>query len=161
MLSEIAEICVSGEQCAVITLQDGNNMPDVALMDEFVLTHYMSGDEGARRLIDQMLAGEVSLAVSAATALHLWCHEVSDRKAEIHLAALMRFIEQVPLSGELAKTAGSIYARFQAELPDTSEPDERGTLKSVNAATSLDTGMPIYSRDEAWYEGNGCEVLAY
>ena len=136
-------------------------MPDLTLMDETVLVQYMSGDEGARRLIDQLLAGEVSLAVSALTALYLWCHEVPDRKAEIHLAALMRFIEQVPLSGEVAKTAGSIYARFHADSPQEAENDDWTTLKAVNAATSLDTGMPIYSRDVHWYESYGCEVLAY
>ena len=136
-------------------------MPELALMDESVLVQYMSGDEGARRLIDQLLAGEVSLAVSAETALHLWCHEVSDRRAEIRLSALMRFIEQIPLSGEVAKIAGSIYARIQAELPEDAEDDGRATLKAVNTATSLDTGMPIYSRDVDWYESHGCEVLAY
>ena len=130
-------------------------------MDESVLVHYMSGDEGARSLIDKLLAGEVSLAVSAETALHLWCHQVSDRKAEIHLSAPMRFIEQVPLSGDVAKTAGAIYAHSQADLPEDAEDGDRATLKAVNAATSLDTGMPIYSRDVDWYESHGCEVLGY
>ena len=136
-------------------------MPELALIDESVLVQYMSGDEGARRLIDQMLAGEVPLAVSAETALHLWCHEVSDRRAEIRLSALMRFIEQIPLTGEIAKSAGAICARFLAEQPEDTEVDGRATLKAVNVATSLDTGMPIYSRDVDWYEGHGCEVLAY
>ena len=139
-------------------------MPELALLDEAVLVHYMSGDPGARNLIDQLLGGEVSLAISAATSLHLWCHEVSDRKTEIHLSALMRFIEQVPLSGDTAKSSGTIHAREQASLPDELEDSvtvELGTLKAVNAAISSETGMPIYSRNVEWYENLGCEVLSY
>jgi hypothetical protein len=139
-------------------------MPELSLLDEVVLVHYMSGDPGARSLIDQLLGGEVSLAISAATSLHLWCHEVSDRKAEIHLSALMRFIEQLPLNGDIAKNSGVIYAREQVNLPDDLENSvnvDLGTLKAVNAATSVETGMPIYSRDVEWYENQGCEVLSY
>ena len=133
-------------------------MPDLALMDELVLVNYMSGDEGARDLIDQLLAGEVALTLTTSTALEMWCHEITDRKTEIHLAALMRFIEQLPLTGDLAKSAGSIYPHIPSEL---SENNEQMVLKAVNAATALDSDMPIYSRDVDWYESHGCEVLTY
>ena len=136
-------------------------MPDLALMDELVLVNYMSGDEGARDLIDQLLAGEVTLALTTSTALEMWCHEIADRKTEIHVAALMRFIEQLPLTGDLAKSAGSIYPRNPSELSGDGENNEQMVLKSVIAATALDSGMPIYSRDVDWYESHGCEVLAY
>ena len=136
-------------------------MPELALLDESVLVQYMAGDDGARKLIDQFLVGEVSLALTASTALHLWSHHVSDRKAEIHMSALIRFIEQIPLTGDLAKIAGSIHSRNRSDLSD--EPEEIGlaALKAVNAATALETGMPIYSRDVDWYEGLGCQALSY
>lgn len=133
-------------------------MPELALLDEIVLVEYMAGDEGALRLVNQLLSGEVSLALPASTALHLWCHEVSDRKAEIQLFALMRFMEQIPLSGDMARAAGSIYTRDRADLP---EDVVQATLKAINAATSLDLGLPIYSRDVEWYESRGCNVVSY
>ena len=54
-------------------------MPELALLDESVLVQYMAGDDGARMLIDKLLAGEVSLALTASTVLHLRIHHVSDR----------------------------------------------------------------------------------
>lgn len=136
-------------------------MPELALLDESVLVQYMAGDDGARMLIDKLLAGEVSLALTASTALHLWSHHVSDRKAEIHMSAMIRFIEQIPLTGDLAKIAGSIQARNRPGVSDEHEEIRLAELKAVNAATALETGMPIYSRDVDWYEGLGCQVLSY
>tara|TARA_B100000809_G_scaffold244943_1_gene271393 strand:+ start:14007 stop:14372 length:366 start_codon:yes stop_codon:yes gene_type:complete len=121
----------------------------------------MAGDDGARMLIDKLLAGEVSLALTASTALHLWSHHVPDRKAEIHMSAMIRFIEQIPLTGDLAKIAGSIQARNRPDVSDEHEEIRLAELKAVNAATALETGMPIYSRDVDWYEGLGCQALSY
>ena len=136
-------------------------MPELALLDESVLVQYMAGDDGARMLIDKLLAGEVSLALTASTALHLWSHHVSDRKAEIHMSAMIRFIEQIPLTGDLAKIACSIHARNRPDVSDEHEEIMLAELKAVNAATALETGMPIYSRDVDWYEGLGCQALSY
>ena len=136
-------------------------MPELALLDESVLVQYMAGDDGARMLIDKLLAGEVSLALTSSTALHLWSHHVSDRKAEIHMSAMIRFIEQIPLTGDLAKVAGSIHARNRPDVSDEHEEIRLAELKAVNAATALETGMPIYSRDVDWYEGLGCQALSY
>ncbi|MAX20094.1 MAG: hypothetical protein CL709_09710 [Chloroflexi bacterium] len=130
-------------------------------MDESVLVQYMAGDDGARTLIDKLLAGEVSLALTAFTALHLWSHYVSDRKTEMHMSALIRFIEQIPLTGDVAKIAGSIHARNRPDVPDEHGEIRLAELKAVNATTALETGMPIYSRDVDWYEGLGCQVLSY
>ena len=136
-------------------------MPELALLDESVLVQYMAGDDGARMLIDKLLAGEVSLALTASTALHLWSHHVSDRKAEIHMSAMIRFIEQIPLTGDLAKIAGSIQARNRPDVSDEHEEIRLAELKAVNAATALETGMPIYSRDVDGYESLGCQALTY
>jgi len=136
-------------------------MPELALLDESVLVQYMAGDDGARMLIDKLLAGEVSLALTASTALHLWSHHVSDRRAEMHMSALIRFIEQIPLTGDLAKIAGSIHARNRPDVSDEHGEIRLAELKAVNATTALETGMPIYSRDVDWYEGLGCQVLSY
>ncbi|MCD5398689.1 MAG: hypothetical protein LR120_02985 [Dehalococcoidia bacterium] len=125
------------------------------------MVQYMAGDDGARTLIDKLLAGEVSLALTAFTALHLWSHYVSDRKAEMHMSALIRFIEQIPLTGDVAKIAGSIHARNRPDVPDEHGEIRLAELKAVNATTALETGMPIYSRDVDWYEGLGCQVLSY
>ena len=136
-------------------------MPELALLDESVLVQYMAGDDGARTLIDKLLAGEVSLALTAFTALHLWSHYVSDRKTEMHMSALIRFIEQIPLTGDVAKIAGSIHARNRPDVPDEHGEIRLADLKAVNATTALETGMPIYSRDVDWYEGLGWQVLSY
>ncbi|PKB62664.1 MAG: hypothetical protein BZY67_04285 [SAR202 cluster bacterium Io17-Chloro-G1] len=125
------------------------------------MVQYMAGDDGARTLIDKLLAGEVSLALTAFTALHLWSHYVSDRKTEMHMSALIRFIEQIPLTGDVAKIAGSIHARNRPDVPDEHGEIRLAELKAVNATTALETGMPIYSRDVDWYEGLGCQVLSY
>ena len=86
---------------------------------------------------------------------------MADRKAEMHMSALIRFIEQIPLTGDLAKIAGSIHARNRPDVSDEHGEIRLAELKAVNAATALETGMPIYSRDVDWYEGLGGQVLSY
>lgn len=133
-------------------------MPDMALIDERVLPEYVSGDDAARGLVSQLLNGEVSLALSAHAALHSWCHQVPDRREEIKLYAVLRFIEQVPLTDEIARTAGTLFTQHRAALP---EDAAQAALKAVTTATSLEMGLPVYSKDVDWYESRGCVVVGY
>lgn len=136
-------------------------MTDLALIDECLLIDYFSGDTGAGRLIDRLLSGEIELAISAAATLQMWCYEILDRKTELHLTALMRFIDQLPLSGNISKTGGSIYARLKPDSAEIMEDGVRLMLRAVSAATSLDSNIPIYTKEINWYKQAGCEVLEY
>ncbi len=131
-------------------------MSESSLLDITVLTDYLEGDRGARDVVEEVLSGEESVAVSATTVLYLWRDRVTDRRAEMQLVALLRFLEQVPVTGEIAREAGAI--RFDPAAR-ASEGDD--VMRAVNAVISREREIPVRTRDAEWYEAQGCKVVSY
>ena len=131
-------------------------MPQAVLLDMSVVTDYMAGDQGAGALIEKALSGEVAASVSAMTVLQLWRTQVDDRRAEIRLIALMRFVEQVPVTADVARVAGQLRSQ-SGDGPRANEE----VMVAVNVAVSNDLGVPVCTRDARTYQGHGCEVVPY
>ena len=98
----------------------------------------------------------VLIAVLAMTVLQLWRTQVDDRRDEIRLIALLRFVEQVPVTGEVARVAGQMCSRSG----DGRRADEE-LMEAVNVAVSRDLGVPVCTRDVRTYQGHGCETVPY
>ncbi|HAL48023.1 MAG: type II toxin-antitoxin system VapC family toxin [SAR202 cluster bacterium] len=131
-------------------------MPESSLLDIAVLTDCLEGDQGAREVMEHALSGDETAAVTAMTVLYLWKDRVVDRRAEIQLVALLRFITQIPITGELAREAGSM--RF---APDDGVSDDDRIMRAVNVVVSRERGIPVRTRSVEWYEAQGCDVLSY
>jgi PIN domain nuclease of toxin-antitoxin system len=81
------------------------------LLDASVFRAYLGGDLSARRVVDRVLDGSETAAVSSATVFELWRDPALDRRTEMALTALVGFVEVAPLSAEAAKRAGLLLAR--------------------------------------------------
>ena len=131
-------------------------MPQAVLLDMSVVTDYLAEDQGAGVLVEKALSGEIAASVSTMTVLQLWRAQVDDRRAEIRLVALLKFVEQVPVTAEVARVAGQMCSQT-AEGPHADEE----VMVAVNVAVSRDLGVPVCTRDARKYQGHGCEVVAY
>ena len=131
-------------------------MPQAVLIDISVVADYLAGDHGASALIEKALSGEVAASISTMTVLQLWRTQVDDRRDEIRLIALLRFVEQVPVTGEVARVAGQMCSRSG----DGRRADEE-LMEAVNVAVSRDLGVPVCTRDVRTYQGHGCETVPY
>ncbi len=131
-------------------------MSESSLLDIAVLTDCLEGDVGAREVLERALSGDETAVVTAVTVLYLWKDRVVDRRSEIQLVALLRFITQIPVTGEAAREAGSM--RF---APDDDVSDDDRVMRAVNVVVSRERGIPVRTRAVEWYEAQGCDVLSY
>jgi hypothetical protein len=90
------------------------------------------------------------------TVLQLWRTHVEDRRAEIRLIALLKFVEQVPVTPEAALVAGQLCARSEVRAGT----DDELTV-AVNVAVSRELGLPVSTRDAQTYKDHGCETVPY
>jgi predicted nucleic acid-binding protein len=131
-------------------------LPQAVLLDISVVADYLAGDQGAGALIEKALSGEVAASISTMSVLQLWRAQVDDRRAEIRLIALLRFVEQLPVTAEVARVAGQMCARSG----DGPRVDEE-VMEAVNVAVSRDLGVPVCTRDVRAYQVHGCETVPY
>ena len=136
------------------------------LLDATLFRDYLAGDAGARGVVDGILDGSSSAAVSAATVFELWQDPGLDRRTEMALAALMGFVEVAPLTEEAARRAGVLLASGDAANRDgpASEGAERReglAHAALVAAVALERGAPVYTRDGDGYAAFGVEVVSY
>ena len=125
------------------------------ILDETLFADFQRGDEGARAVVEAILDGNVTAAVSPMTAYRIWQDAELDRRAEIMLLSLLRFVEEAPLSIDAAKTAGL----WLAALP----PEERDALGyyALVASTAVQIDAPVCTRKPAPFEQFGAQTTAY
>lgn len=111
------------------------------LLDITVLQDYAKGDDDARSIIEQVIEGTKTAAISSLALFELWRNPSLDRKTEIGYVALLSFLEDAPLSAEAAKTAGLWLASV-----DEAERDKLVYFALV-AATARERGEPICTRN--------------
>ena len=111
------------------------------LLDITVFQDYAKGDEDARAIIEQVIEGTKTAAISPLALFELWRSPSLDRKTEIGYVALLSFLEDAPLSGEAAKTAGLWLASV-----DEVERDKLAYFALV-AATAREREEPICTRN--------------
>lgn len=128
------------------------------LLDETLFADFRLGDEGARAIVEDILDGNVKAGISPLTAYRVWRSLNMDRRAEIVLLSLLRFIEEAPLSIDAAKRAGL----WAAERQDGDEEEsERAGYYALVASTALDVQAPVCTRNPAAFERFGADVLDY
>lgn len=128
------------------------------LLDETLFADFRHGDEGARAIVEDILDGNVKAGISPLTAYRVWRGLNMDRRAEIILLSLLRFIEEAPLSIDAAKRAGLWAAERQDGQGE--EAEDAGYYALV-ASTALDVQAPVCTRNPAAFERFGADVLDY
>ena len=137
-------------------------MPQAVLLDMSAVTDYLAGDQGAGALVEKALSGEIAASVSTMTVLQLWRSQVDDRRAEIRLIALLKFVDQVPVNAEVARVAGQMCSRSrQAPRAGDGPRADEEAMVAVNVAVSRELSVPVCTRDARTYQGHGCEVVPY
>ena len=128
------------------------------LLDETLFADFRVGDEGARAIVEDILDGNVKAGISPLTAYRVWRGLGMDRRAEIVLLSLLRFVEGAPLSVDAAKRAGLWAAEGQSG--EGEDADGAGYYALV-ASTALDVQAPVCTRNAAAFERFGADVLDY
>ena len=123
------------------------------LLDASLFRAYLGGDRSARRVVDRVLEGSETAAVSSVTLFELWKDPDLDRRTEMALTALMGFVEVTPLSADAAKRAGLLLA---------ARDNGNGAMASNHAlvaAVALERGEPVCTIDASPYSGFGVEFV--
>ncbi len=131
------------------------------LLDETLFADFRVGDEGARAIVEDILDGNVKAGISPLTAYRVWRGLGMDRRAEIVLLSLLRFVEEAPLSVDAAKRAGLWAAEGQNEQGEQGEGADDGGYYALVASTALDVQAPVCTRNAAAFERFGADVLDY
>ena len=120
-------------------------MADI-LVDSTLFEDFRSGDSGARDVIDTILDGEVTAAISPLTVFHLWNEPDMERRTEITYSSILSFLEEAPFTIAASKQAGLWIASAHA--------DERGRLVyfAMVAATAKERGEVICTRNSKPFE---------
>ena len=125
------------------------------LLDASLFRAYLGGDRSARRVVDRVLEGSETAAVSSVTVFELWRDPDLDRRTEMALTALIGFVEVAPLSEDAAKRAGLLLA---------ARDNGDGNGASVGnhalvAAVALERGEPVCTIDASSYSDFGVEFV--
>ncbi len=123
------------------------------LLDASLFRAYLDGDRSARRIIDLVLDGRETAAVSSVTVFELWRDPDLDRRTEMALTALIEFVEVAPLSADAAKRAGLLLT-----ARDANDGASAGDHALV-AAAALERGEPICTLDPDPYSNYGVELV--
>ena len=129
-------------------------MADI-LVDTTLFEDFRRGDGGARGMIDKILDGELTAAISPLTVFRLWNDSELDRRSEIAYSSILAFLEEAPFTTAAAKQAGLWIASSSAE--------DRGRLVyfATLAATAKERGEVICTRDSAPYANFHSDLTAY
>ena len=123
------------------------------LLDASLFRAYLGGDRSARRVVDRVLEGSETAAVSSVTVFELWRDPDLDRRTEMALTALIGFVEVAPLSADAAKRAGLLLA-----ARDNGNGATAGNHALV-AAVALERGEPVCTIDASPYSDFGVEFV--
>ena len=125
------------------------------LLDRTLFDDLKMGDTEARRLVESILDGETTAAVSPLTVYELWQSDEMDRRTEIGFLSVLRFVEEVAPNSEIARTAGLWLSEFGHE-------GQRDiACIALVAATANQLSIPICTRDGSAFERFGVEIASY
>jgi len=111
------------------------------LLDTTVFDDYRCGDSKAREVFDRVMRGEIRAAVSSLTIFRLWSDPNLDRRTEIGYTGMLSFLEEVPVTLDVARTAG-LWIAAQSQ-------DEKACLDyfALVAATAQERGESVCTRN--------------
>lgn len=137
-------------------VQSRQETPKQVLLDLSAMTDCLDGDPGAADLVEKALSGEIAVTISTLTALRLWQTQVEDRHSEIRLVALLKLVNQLPVTEDYVRIARQIRSTTGYSLRSWEE-----AMLSINVAISQHLGLTVCSRDARIYQGHGCETIEY
>ncbi|MDA0769717.1 MAG: hypothetical protein BZY79_03270 [SAR202 cluster bacterium Casp-Chloro-G4] len=129
-------------------------MADI-LVDNTLFEDFRKGDGGAKGVIDTIIDGEVTAAISPLTVFHLWNESEMDRRTEIAYSSILTFMEEAPFTIAASRQAGLWIA--------SAEADQRGRLVyfAMLAATAKERGEVICTRNSNPYSSFYSNFTAY
>ncbi len=125
------------------------------LLDTTVFLDYLGGDPGAGALINEIVSGRKTAAVSPLTVQRLWARPGLDRRTEIGLVSLLSFVEDAPPTRSAARMSG-LWLAASGQTPDS--PHAYVTLL---AATALERKEPIFTRNKEPFLPYYPDVVSY
>ena len=82
---------------------------DSVVIDSSVLLSYKEGDLSAKKLIHDAIDESIAISVSAYSLFVLSRSNSFDRKSEIGFSSLLKFINSISLTADMAMKAGYFY----------------------------------------------------
>ena len=125
------------------------------MLDTTVFADYREGDPSAKAIIERVIAGESTASISSATVFELWGSAWFDRRLEIGIVGMLRFVEEAPITIEAAKLAG---AWMQGT---TDQDDPRLQIIALVAATAKTRGEPVITRQDDIFARFYTEIISY
>lgn len=123
---------------------------DVTLFDDL-----RRGDVEARKIVESILDGEISAAVSPLTVCELWHSGGIDRRTEIGFLSVLRFVEEIAPDIDVARSAG-------LWLADSDLSSGRDAVcVAVVAATAKQMAIPVCTRDTGSFGQFEVEITSY
>ena len=125
------------------------------LLDATVFHDYSRGDSGARAIIEQIIEGEVKAAVSSLTVFELWSATGFDRQAEIGYVSLLKFLEEAPVTVQVARVAAMWVAPLAYDLR------EALAQAALVAATAQVRDEPLFTSKPELFERFYSNLIEY
>ena len=128
------------------------------LLDKTIFIDFFNEDTSARSIMKKIIDQELVGSVSPITLYDLWKMESFNRKHEISITAILKFIEVASLSISAAKYAGNLISKPNLD-EDNQNPDIY--LFSLIAATAKERNELICTRNIELYHKFNVEIFDY
>jgi predicted nucleic acid-binding protein len=124
-------------------------MPDYFFDTSVLIAYFKREDLQTHTLIERILEGNATAAISAITLAELWAvSEMEDIKIRDERQALVELLEAVAVDREVAEAAGSLRRKYNLQLPD-----------ALIAASCQRVGGHFYSKDPHFKRLTDAKVL--
>ena len=128
------------------------------LLDKTIFLDFLNHDTSARNILKKIINKELIAFVSPITLYDIWKMHSFNRKYEISITAILKFIAIAPLSVSAAKEAGNLISKLN-QYDENLNPDDY--LSSIIAATALERNELVCTRNTETYNKFGVEILNY
>ena len=125
------------------------------LLDTTLFQDLRHGDGEARKIVEAILDGEISAAITPMTVCELWQSGDIDRRVEIGFLSVLRFVEEIAPDIEIARTAGLWVASLDLDS------GRDAACVAVAAATAKQLDIPVCTRDAECFSKFDVEITSY
>ncbi|MBN19144.1 MAG: hypothetical protein CL758_06715 [Chloroflexi bacterium] len=127
------------------------------LLDKTIFIDFFNEDISARNIMKKIIEKEISGSVSPITLYDIWKMEQFNRKYEISITAILKFIDIATLSISAAKTAGNLTSKLNLDINHENDI----YLSSLIVATAQERKELICTRNIELYNKFDIEIYKY